>query len=335
MWSLLEIRLIRLLMEIYMYKKWANKETLFLKENYSKLTIEEIARKLNRSEESIHCKAFYLGLRKTRGYPPKELPSSAYKPSEGLAWIVGYLLGDGYLTTCWTIGAKTKDNDLGKFYIKKFNEWSGFNNNKFLVHREERKYNDIDKGKVYTCEKVIVIRVCSKVAWQFLKKFKEDPLYSLEFFPKKYWKSILKGLWDAEGNITPYKGDNRIVIGFANSNEKLLKLYETICLSLGFHPRLTRRDREKSFNICSLAEVLDFVDKIKITIARKRKKVMNRINKLRKKAEIYRKVIRLRKEGLKRKQILEKLNGSLSPGTFDNWVYSGRKPYYIENAKAK
>jgi len=265
----------------------------------------------------------------------KKLNPSAYQSNENLAWLIGYLLGDGYLTTGWVIGSKTKDTDLKDFYIKKFREWSGFNENNFLVHQEERKYNDEKKRKVYTCRKIWVVRVCSKEAWEFLKKFKDNPLHSLEFFPKECWKFILKGLWDAEGSITSRKGNNRIVVGFSNSNEEILKLYEKICLTLGFHPKLAKGNGGKAINIYSLAEILDFVDEIGITIARKRKKVINRINELKEKRDTYHTVIRLKKEGLKRKQILEKFNGFLSPGTFDGWVYSDEKPYYIENAKTK
>lgn len=265
----------------------------------------------------------------------KKLNPNAYQSNESLAWLIGYLLGDGYLTTGWVIGSKTKDTDLKDFYIKKFREWSEFDKDDFLIHQEEREYNDKKKSKIYPCKKIWVIRVCSKKAWQFLKKFKDSPLYSLKFFPKEYWKFILKGLWDAEGNITLRQGNNRIAVGFSNSDAKILKLYERIYLNLGFHPRLAEGNRSKSINIYSLAEILDFVDEIGITIARKRKKVIDRINELRKKREAYHTVIRLRKEGLKRKQILEKFNGFLHPGTFDGWVYSDTKPYYIENAKTK
>jgi len=312
--------------------KWKLKEISFLRENYKKMDVGKIAKRLKRNKKAIWQKAHEMNLIRRYKFT---LPSSAYNPSENLAWIIGYLLGDGFLTTGWTIGMKTKDKDLKKFYMEKFKEWSRCGEEKFIFSWERKKYKDERKSKIYNCKKIWVIRVCSKIAWQFLKKFKDNPLYSLKFFSQKYWKFILKGLWDAEGNITPHKGNNRIVIGFSNSNEKILKLYDKICLSLGFHPVVTCRDGGKIINICSLAEVLDFVDKIGITIARKRKKVIGRINELRKKREIYHKVIKLRKKGLKRKQILERFNGFIFSGTFDSWVYSGKKPYYIENAKTK
>lgn len=312
--------------------EWKLKEVVFLRRNYKKMKVSKIAKELGRSKSSIYTKANELNFKKRIKL---NLPPSAYLPSKKLAWLIGYLLGDGYLTTGWTIGMKTKDNDLKKFYMKKFREWSEFNKNKFLVGWERGQYKDWKKDKIYPCRKKWVVRVCSKEAWQFFKKFQDNPFYSLRFFPEEHWKFILKGLWDAEGNITPYKSDNRIVIGLSNSNKEILKFYKKICSSLGFHPRLTKRNGEETINIYSLAEILDFVDKIGITVARKRKKVIDRINELRKKREVYHKVIRLRKEGLKRKQILEKLSGSLSPGTFDGWIYSDTKPYYIENAKAR
>lgn len=328
-----------------MVRKWTIEELKILRTFYPKnhlsnilellkkqdMKVDTTSREIGRSKTAIYNKASEINLKKRNSL---ELLPSMCIPSESLAWLIGYLLGDGYLTTGWVIGMRTKDDDLKDFYIKKFREWSRCGKDKFIVNREEKKYRDEKKGKIYTCKKIWVIRVCSKKAWQFLRNFKRNPLYSLKFFPKKYWKFILKGLWDAEGNITPRKGNNRIVIGFSNSNEEILKLYETICSSLGFYPKLVEGNSEKAISIYSLAEILKFVDEIGITIARKRKKVMDRINELRKKKEVYRIVIRLRKKGLKRKQILEKFHRFLSPGTFDGWIYSGKKPYYIENAKS-
>ena len=316
------------------YRRWNKREVSFLKKNYYKSTISDIVTRLNRSESAIYGKAFCLNLRKERGHSFKKLPSLAQKATKSLAWLIGYLLGDGYLTTSWVIGMKTKDADLKEFYIKTFKDWSKFKGDDFIINQEEKKYNDEKKGKIYTCQKIWVVRVCSKEAWNFLKRFKDCPLYSLNFFPKIYWRLILKGLWDAEGNITPHKGNSRIVVGFSNSNEKILTLYEKICSALAFHPVKVNGDNETTISICSQKEVLDFVDKIGITIKRKRDKAKDRINKLMKKKEIYCEVIKLRKKGLGRKKILDKFKEFLSPGAFDKWVYFGTKPYYIERCKS-
>ena len=178
-----------------------------------------------------------------------------------------------------------------------------------------------------------MVRVCSKEAWIFLKKFKHNPLYSLKFFPKKYWQFILKGLWDAEGSIVLRKNHNGMVIGFCNSDSKILELYEKICFTLGFHATSAKGNRVDTINIYSIAEILDFVNQIGITIKRKKQKAIGRIENLKRKREIYYTIIRLKNKGLKRKQIWEEMKGEISWGTLDGWIYSNRKPYYIENAK--
>lgn len=310
--------------------KWRCRELSFLRKSYKRLEVYKIAKKLRRSKIAIWGKAYDIGLKRRIKL---NLPLSAYVPSANLAWLVGYLLGDGYLTTCWTIGAKTKDNDLKEFYLKIFKKWSKFKKEKFIIKQEKGKYNDAVKGRVYVCKRKWVVRVCSKEAWQFLKQFQDNPLYCLKFFLKEYWKFVLKGLWDTEGHITSYKDSNRMVVGFSNSNKKILRLYEKICSDLGFHTIKVKRSDETIIDICSLAEVLDFVEKIGITIRRKEQKIRNKINEIKKKRNIYYKAIKMKEKGLKRKQILEKLSGFLSPGTFDGWIYSDTKPYYIENAK--
>lgn len=255
----------------------------------------------------------------------------AKKPNKILAWLVGYLLGDGYLATNWTIGMKSKDTDLKKFYIKNFERWSKFKKEEFVINQEEGEYNDKKKGKIYNCKKRWVIRICSKDAWQFFKKFKDDPLYCLKFFPRKYWKFILKGLWDAEGHITPAKG--RIEVGFSNSNEKILVLYEKLCLFLGYHPLKFKDGDESKIMLCRMRKVQDFVEKIGVTIKRKQYKIRNRLREIRikikkidKRIEIYFKLKKLRGKGIQRKEIWEKIAKQIPIRTFDKWFYNVGKP---------
>jgi len=167
------------------------------------------------------------------------LTKSAREPSKELAWLVGYLLGDGYFTRGWVIGMKTKDRDLKDFYIKNFEQWS--EHSKFCVSQRKKHFQKFSNG-TYCCKPVWSVRACFKEAYFFLRRFKNRPLYSLEFFPKKHWRFILKGLWDSEGCMTLRENNNRIQVSFVNSNERILRLYEKLCLSLGFSPR-SRRSR--------------------------------------------------------------------------------------------
>jgi intein-encoded DNA endonuclease-like protein len=256
------------------------------------------------------------------------LPSSAYEPSKEFAWLVGYILGDGYLTTGYTIGAKTKDKDLKDFFIQTFKKWS--NHNKFSVRYEKTRLCKFSNG-IYKCERIFVIRVCFKEAYFLLKRFKDNPLYCLEFFGKEYWKHILKGLWDAEGHIR-CDNEGRLRVGFTNYNKNVLEIYKTICLSLNLQPHCTERD----IYLSNIHDILIFVDEIGITIKRKLSKIVReRIKKLKEMRKLYQKIIELRKTGLKRSQIWKKVNKKIPLGTIDGWIYSGKKPYCIENAKHK
>lgn len=315
-------------------KRWNSKDIIFLRRNYKKLSIllNEMAKKLNRSKEAITHKANRLGLKRGQGTPHKRLPFLAKKPNKTLTWLVGYLLGDGYLTTSWTIGMKTKDNDLKEFYIKKFSVWSKFKKEEFVIHREGGKYNDKEKGKIYNCKKRWVIRICSKDAWQFLKKFRDHPFSCLKFFPKEYWRFLLKGLWDAEGHITP-PAKGGIEVGFSNSDEKILILYEKLCLSLRYHPLRFKDRNESKIMLYRMREVLDFVEKIGVTIKRKQNKIRNRlrnikmkIRKIDERMEIYYKLRKLKEKGMQRKEIWEKIAKQVPIRTFDNWFYNIRKP---------
>ncbi|MDI6591568.1 MAG: LAGLIDADG family homing endonuclease [Patescibacteria group bacterium] len=313
------------------HKRWNSKDIAFLQKNYREVAISELIKKLNRSRSSICHKANRIGLKRDNIGPLKRLPILAKEPSKELAWLVGYLLGDGYLTTSWTIGMKSKDNDLKNFYIKNLKKWSKFKKEEFVIDREEGEYNDKEKGKVYTCENIWVVRACSKEAWQLLKKFKDNPLYSLRFFPEEYWKFILKGLWDAEGHMTPAKGI--IEIGFSNSNEKILSLYEKLCLSLGYHP-LKFKDRDESkIMLFRMREAQDFVKRIGVTVQRKRlkikkilRKIKRKLKKFNERIEIYNQLKKLKQQGMQRKEIWEKISRKVPISTFDKWFYDIRKP---------
>ncbi len=54
-------------------QRWTDNEALFLKENYNKMSHEEIGKRLNRTETCIRAKCFDLNLKKTEQWNKKEL----------------------------------------------------------------------------------------------------------------------------------------------------------------------------------------------------------------------------------------------------------------------
>ncbi|PIS41722.1 MAG: hypothetical protein COT25_01590, partial [Candidatus Kerfeldbacteria bacterium CG08_land_8_20_14_0_20_42_7] len=105
-----------------------------------------------------------------------------------------------------------------------------------------------------------------------------------KFFPEKYWKWILKGLWDAEGSISLHGPDN-LRMHFVNSNPYILNLYKKILEEFNFVYSIYDRGNSKDICIYKPLEAVRFIKKIKgITIKRKLKpKIIRTINFLNRK----------------------------------------------------
>jgi len=184
------------------------------------------------------------------------LPLSSYFPSEELAWLIGYILGDGHFKhtndESWSIRVSTVDKELQECFMEKFKQWSNYDS--FYT----RKKNYDDRRDLF------ITRACFKEACKFLKPFEKDPLKCLKFFPKKYWKWILKGLWDAEGCIT-LSNANSLKLTFSNTDKEIQELYLRICKYLGFSPH----QYGVNISILKTLEVVKFVRKIGVTVKRK------------------------------------------------------------------
>lgn len=272
---------------------------------------------------SFNKAKFAAGLKLIRPHYKNKLPDNAYFSSKELAWLIGYILGDGYITQNNTvIGMKTKDNEIKNLFIKYFRNWSNYNN--FIIDYYNERIQKFSNG-TYKCKPIWSVRVCFKEAGLFLKQFKDKPIYSLQYFPNKYWKYILKGLWDAEGNINLNK--NRIRIIFTNYRLDILKLYETICSYLNF-----RYSKDKThIYISNLPDVIRLVDEIGITIKRKYTiQLKNRFAELRNMTKIYYKVKNLKRMNLKRREIWRRIDKRIPLGTLDGWLYGNVVPCYID-----
>jgi len=191
-----------------------------------------------------------------------ELPPQSKKPSKDLAWIAGYLLGDGCFSTGWRITVPTVDIELKEAYVKKYKRWSG---NLPTVRRISGGFYKFPDGKFHYCKSRWEITITAKEVWKFLEQFDRKPLYCPEFFPKKYWEHLLKGLWDADGYITTGRCPNGLRLGFKNNDEKKRKLFLEICQYLQFHPN----HREPRVLLERTPEVVKFVEQIGVTVKRK------------------------------------------------------------------
>ena len=211
------------------------------------------------------------------------LPRSAYFPSKESAYIVGVLLGDGSfrfqtskIRKSYVIIFASKDKDFMDYFISK--------DNHIAVSVIEAGYHKFPNNRISYCQKAWVTQICFKEAWYFLKQFQDKPLFCLKFFPKKYWKRILKGLWDAEGSVSLHGPDN-LRMHFVNSNPYILNLYKKILEEFNFVYSIYDRGNSKDICIYKPLEAVRFIKKIKgITIKRKLKpKIIRTINFLNRK----------------------------------------------------
>ncbi len=252
------------------------------------------------------------------------LHTDCYNPSKELAWLVGYILGDGYITQYNIIGMKTKDDDLKRYYLKNFKKWTKNINLNFIIDFNYGK-EQVFRNGVYKCKPIWSIRICFREAYLFIKKFKENPLYCLEFFPKRYWIYLLKGLWDAEGHINLYR--NNIRIGFTNYNEDILRLYETFCSNFDFKYQKCKG----KINISKSSDIIKFIKFVGVTIKRKYKnEVKNRVLEVTRIHKLYNKVNYLKYKGYKRRDIWIKIDKKIPLSTLDNWLYCNRNPYNLK-----
>jgi len=202
------------------------------------------------------------------------LSKSVYSPSKELAYIVGVLLGDGsfrYQTSktrkSYVIIFASKDKDLMDYFVKSFNRWSQYTP---VISIIKSDYHRFPNNRISYCQKAWITQICFKEAWYFLKQFRDNPQFCLKFFPEKYWKWILKGLWDAEGSVCLH-GPNNLRTHFVNSDASILSLYKKILERFNFiYSVYVREGDSRDICIYKPIEAIRFINKIKgITIRRK------------------------------------------------------------------
>lgn len=218
-------------------RRWLREEIDFLKQNYGKIYVKKIIKKLRRTRPAVEHKANQLGLKSNladyshlpqfnKEIHRKVLPNSAYKLNPELAYILGVMFGDGTLSNKNTVRSSAKDKDFALNFKRNLEKWSKL---KSRLYKTSNGKNDIWK-----------VDMNSREANETLKKFmikigqimlKAHHIHQIAF---------LEGLYDSEGNvqITKYKN---IVIRFYNCNKKIVYLMIKILNSLKINPRLHSR----------------------------------------------------------------------------------------------
>jgi transposase-like protein len=209
-----------------------------------------------------------IGL-KISHYRIKPLPENKDKPTFELGYIIGCLLGDGYITSGtsskFIIGLSVKDRDFAEYFAKQLEKWSGFSPSIHFI--KYKKYGkEFYAWKVnffglnyynFFKEKLGLIKnngkwVPTKLNW----------IYSM---PEEFKRGVVKGLWDSEGFIIRFyhKG-----IGLSMKNKEVVELFSKLCNQLGINTCKVTSNK-KVYYAKILKDRMKFIDKIGITIQRK------------------------------------------------------------------
>jgi len=173
-----------------MNKIWTDDNTLFLKENYHKLSNIELVQKLNMNIKSIYDKAYSIGLK-------KKFKSSKYIVNHhcldvcnnDIAYILGYIMADGNIYKNYLqLECNTQDISIIQFIkdilVPNYNI-------RFRI-RNLRNYCYLNIGNKLLIEKLAEYNIVPRKTGN-----EKLPLISKEFHG-----DYLRGLFDGDGCIT-------------------------------------------------------------------------------------------------------------------------------------
>jgi len=226
----------------------------------------------NRSIKEIRLKNLVKARIKLKKSKIEELSKLSKVIFSDFAYVLGVILGDGYITLPKNgggyIGLNVKDEDFAEAFKKSLDEWSG---------KKCRLYFYRDFWRVY---------LHSVAVAKFLNNFNINKLLS---FSEEIKCAFLKGLFDSEGSLH-YKQKR---IRFYNSDNNLINLTKIILESLGInHIKIYKRKEEihilhgrkflvkpvYSLAICRRKNIQLFYDKIGFSIKKKQEKLEEILN---------------------------------------------------------
>jgi len=203
------------------------------------------------------------------------LPNSTKNISPELGYIIGVILGDGWINIKkGGLGLNVKDKDFADFFFENLKKWSKKTPKKSIVRGYVKKFPN---GKVSRISKQYKVVLWSVDAVNFItnllkpikfnRKTKYTNLKWIYKTPKKFKKMVLRGLFDSEGMVGIYKTSN--YLSFKNSDYEIHDLFIKLCSDFGIKAKRWKDDTR----ISSKQHILRFYKKIGITIKRKRDKL--------------------------------------------------------------
>lgn len=243
-------------------ESWTEIEEKYLEREYQRLNIHEIMKHLSRSKSSIYNKAYKLEITK------KTDPNLS--PSPVLAYILGVLKGDGWISN-------TKRSGEKKNYYRYFVHLQVAD----LEFAQEFKESLIRLGLNPLLEKYYRKEWRQGFFWRvsahskkFVNWYKNLGIENIEKIAEQYPESFVRGFYDSEGCLV--KADRRRYIQFSNTDESTICLVRKLIGKIGFRVSLRAYWRKhiakKEYSLFILGgtkESKRFLSKINPSIQRK------------------------------------------------------------------
>lgn len=251
-------------MEQFINKKsWTNEEISFLKDNYSSLTYNELAVKLNRTRSAIQSKISKMGLIKSEQgkYSYNKRYFSSIDTQDKAYWL-GFITADGCVSIKednykrLKIVLQLKD----KPHLEKFNKSIEGN-----LQIREKKVNF--NNKIYECCEIIVnsTEMCDDLIKLGIVPNKTEILEMCKI-PKELMPHYLRGFIDGDGCF--YKGiratgTERISVDIVGKSIILLQQFQSYLKEFNIKSYIYKK-RETNFklNINSKESILKLIDLI-------------------------------------------------------------------------
>lgn len=188
------------------------------------------------------------------------------KMTSNLSYIMGVMLGDGYITASSGIGLESIDKD----FVDKFNESiiHQFGIKSKIYHTKKSPLLDWRNGKTYKRSDTYILRASSVLLRDFIKRFKS------EFNPNELNKNMkiyfLRGLWDSEGSVNQSGFTN--TVNFTHNTKELCQLFQSILMEVAGIKTKMRLKPQGNYVLYFYRKeyIKAFYDIIKPTIKRKR-----------------------------------------------------------------
>lgn len=176
------------------YRRWSQNEIEQLFKYYKDgVPPIKIAKLLHRSYNSVVLKAESLGLKRNEYYRPEKYNIEFFtKWSYELAWLVGIVMSDGYVS----------NPKFGKFIrIAMCDKDVVFNIAKLIGYKGRVVCRDSERNK-----DVFILTVGGKYIWNFFVNLGITYNKSVELrfpsLPKQYIYSCIRGIFDGDGSIS-------------------------------------------------------------------------------------------------------------------------------------